>query len=277
MEISQELFTFPFQDEKWVSRAVTGGLIALAAYIFIFAGAYLWWLILPICLYFVGLALYIPLAGYGVRSMRHVIQTGEVALPVWDDAEGIFRDGLLMAVPGFVYLLPMLIVYGLATVLFVLAGVSPLAMERYPTLGIVGLATGYAGGFMLMGCGFLVALVLGFWTFVASTRAVAENRISAAFEVGEVWTLLKAGIGPYLLSIGMMYGVAILATIAMQFLTYTIILCCVVPFLYCGFTWYMVTVTGALSGMAYRAAQAKLDATSSGPEADRPLPDMAGE
>jgi hypothetical protein len=263
MDISQNLFTFPFQDEDWVKKALTGGAIALAAYGCIFAGAYLWWLILPICLYFVGVALSIPLGGYGVRSMRHVIETGEPALPEWGDAGGMFHDGLLMFVPGFVYSLPLLILYGCGFLMMLAGSVGPTLASvdpDYLTPGIIATAVGLSGWMVTISCGFVLAIPLGLWSYVAATRAVALDRISAAFEIEEVWALLKAGLGPYLLSIGMLYGIGMLGMIAVQFLTYTIVLCCVVPFLYCGFMWYLLTVGGALGGMAYRAAHEKLDA-----------------
>lgn len=265
MNISQNLFTFPFEDEQWTKKALTGGLLALAAYGCIFTGAYLWWLVLPICLYFVGVALSIPLGGYGVRSMRHVIQTGEPALPEWGDAEGMFRDGLLLFVPGLVYSLPILAVYGCGFLMILAGSLGPsltAADPDYLVPGMIAMAAGLVGGMLTLSCVLVLALLVGLWSYVAASRAVALNRISAAFEVEAVWALLKAGIGPYLLSLGILYGVSVLTMVVLQFLAYTIILCCVVPFLYCGLMWYLLTISGALGGMAYRAAQTRLDAAA---------------
>jgi len=79
-------FTYVFEDEDWVKKVLIGGVINL----------------IPI----VGLLF---TSGYMLETLKNVMEGHPLPLPEWDDWGGKFMKGLMAAIIGLVYSLPVIV------------------------------------------------------------------------------------------------------------------------------------------------------------------------
>ena len=112
--------------------------------------------------------------------------------------------------------------------------------------------------FVAFGIGTVLTFPLMFAALVAHTRVVASGSLRSAFEFSEVWQLLRAGIGNYLLAFAVFYGVTMVMSMVATVLIFTIVLLCLYPVAYGLAIMYSAIVQGAVFGMAYRETQSKL-------------------
>lgn len=242
MRIDWPLIRFPFDDPRWQSKALIGGLLALAA------------IFLPLPFIF----LMLPLSGYGIRTMRHTITGEPPSLPEWDDWGELFTDGLKVWVVGFVYELPLIILiccsFGAHFAAFPLMALAA-DKEAFGLAVVSGLA-GYAILFGAMSLMTLIALPLGFLIEVAITRMAATGSLNSAFELGAVWRLARQGFKNYLIAYLVYMAVMMVIGMIASAATYTIILCCLYPFIMGFAAFYGQAFRGALFGMAYYHSQA---------------------
>jgi hypothetical protein len=181
-------FSYMFDDENWVSKFLVGIVISMV----------------PI--------LNFAWAGYGIGIMRNMARGMEKPLPSWDNLGEKFKDGLIIFVAAFVYLLPALIVIGIG------AGVAA-ATGDDNTVGVVMVALGCCVTIYVLAFSFLLPAIL--------IHYARTNSFGALFQVGEVFKLATANIGDYLLAwvTGLIAG-AVLGTIGP-----VLMLMCFVPFL----------------------------------------------
>ena len=99
MNINMELFRFPLDDPRWKNKAVIGGLLVLL-------GSFIY-------------PLFLPVYGYAVRIMRQTIEGRQASLPEWDDWGELWLDGLRYFAVILGYLLPVFIIYGCASVIWI--------------------------------------------------------------------------------------------------------------------------------------------------------------
>jgi hypothetical protein len=246
MEITSELFSFPFKDPDWKSKAVVGVLITVVGFVFF-----------PVLFL---------LPGYSAEVLRRTIRTGEPSLPEWDDWGKLITDGLWYVAVSLVYNAPVLVVY------FIYVGVITAMMMGSPLLLTGNLSeaaesAAFAGTFttigvlsMCMGVVALLALPLQVLELVALARAIDQDRLGAAFEFREVWALFKSGLGNFLIAFLLWYALLIGMSLVASLLIYTVILCFLYPIAYGLMLMYSAALAGALIGKAYRATQAKADA-----------------
>lgn len=83
-------FSYPFQDPKWITKVVIGGLFVLLVPVFLI-GAFI-------------------LSGYSLRVMRNVVAGSDVPLPEWDDIGAMFVDGVKATVIAIIWSIPLIIV-----------------------------------------------------------------------------------------------------------------------------------------------------------------------
>ncbi len=245
MEITGDLFRFPLDDPAWKRKALTAALLGIPAL-----------LIFPI---------YFLYYGYGLRVMRQAVRGEPLTLPAWDDWGGMLADGLRYLAVTVVYLLPAVAILVMAAGLFMLAGMGlPLlvvaagdssAAAAGSAFGLLGAMAIFFLGFGIM---FLLALPLQFLSLVALTRAVALDRLSAAFDLREVWALARAGLGNYLVAYLVWMGVLIGLSFAVQLLMVTVILMCALPLIAGLLGAYSSLLMGALLGRAYHRTRAAL-------------------
>lgn len=159
-------FGFVFEDQDWVKKLLLGGVIS----------------IVPI----LGLAA----VGYMLRTLKNVAAGAPRPLPEWDDLGGDFVKGLVTVVAGFIYALPLLVLFVPVVVLGALAGQN---------------SNSDAGGLLVMAGVWCLAvpygLILSAWLPAATARFALDGDLGAFFRFGEIWGLIRRNLGNYIIAL----------------------------------------------------------------------------
>jgi len=160
-------FSYIFEDADWFKKIAIAALVSL----------------IPIVGPFV-------VAGWGLQVTKNVID-GKLrnALPDLDFGADLGR-GFMSFLIGFIYSLPGMIVMGIAVLPFVFAdGVN----EEWVRLILILVGVG------LVLIGILFAILISFLTVIGIANYVAKGRFGAAFNLKEVFGMLKKSFGSWLL------------------------------------------------------------------------------
>ena len=165
-------FAFVFQDPRWVTKVLIGGLFYLAAF-------------LIVGIFFI--------LGYCAKLCRNVVANEPQPLPEWDDLGGYFTEGIRLFFIGFCYVIPLFALMGVFIIPLVVAGNIADADD---------LSRQLAGGMAsCVWCLFVpISLGLSFWMPAALTFAAVEQRFGAAFEFGRIFQFIKANFANYLIA-----------------------------------------------------------------------------
>ena len=160
-------FTYVYQDAKWISKLLIGALVS----------------IVPI--------LNFAFVGYMTEIIRRVSRDDPEPLPSWDDFGKKFVDGLLLALAGLVYSIPLILLSIPMIPVFMAAssGDSDAVMAAMTGLGIV------------LGC--LVALYGLFLTVFYPAVQINFSRkgsFGSCFEIGKIIKVATGNFGNYLLA-----------------------------------------------------------------------------
>lgn len=176
MDIGQA-FKFVFDDEKWLSKVLLGGLIA----------------IVPI--------LNFAVLGYMLKVAENVARGQSTPLPEWNNLGEHFMRGLYGIAIMVVYFLP----YILVAVLFsCITGLLGGAASNGSDAG--GAAVGLLS-LVLIPVYLIVAFACALLAYAGLARYVVTNNLSDALKFGEVVAMVRSKPGPWL----MLLLVAILA------------------------------------------------------------------
>ncbi len=163
--------TFVFEDPRWVTKVLVGGLFFLLSFILI--GTFF-------------------LMGYVARLVRNVIAGVQYPLPEWDDLGTYFSEGIKLFLVALAYILPLIVIA-------ILVGIPAAIMTDADNEGLRNI------GGCLLGSVWCLVLPLGlgvtFFLPAATLMAVVHNRMGAAFEFRKIWAFIKANIGNYLLAL----------------------------------------------------------------------------
>jgi hypothetical protein len=224
-------FTYATQDPDWLKK------VGIAAVI----------LIIPI----LGA---IVVLGWGLEITRRVINNDPVPLPDWSN----FTDHLILGLKGFVvglvFGLPAGLVNGCQGTINALITNPDLLRNMDPdTVGMIA----SAGGFLALCCGCLGVLLGLATTFIlpaAYGNMMAHNgELGAGFRFGEVFGLVRAAIGPYLLTLVGAILVGIIVPLGL--------IACIIGVLFTA-AWG-TTIMSHLYGQAYNAAKAAQNVVAS--------------
>jgi len=211
-------FTYLREDPDWIKKWGLAGLI----------------LLIPV----LGSIL---VAGYGVEVTRHVIRDEARPLPGWSDLGNFAIKGLIATVIGLAYTLPLVVLIACANLLplgLSLAGAEA-SREVASALDTLSSAVTLCCGCLAAAYGLSVALALP----AALGRYAATEQIGAAFQVNQVFRLVRAKPGMYFL-------VALISLLAALLFTALGVIACVVGAAFGAA--YAVLVAAHLQGQAYR-------------------------
>ena len=200
-------FTYIFDDEKWLTKVLFGGLFTILSSVLIG---------IPFVL------------GYMVETLRNVAAEEPSPLPDWSDLGEKFTRGLSLAIALLIYCVPFIVV---ACIAF-FAGVR----SDNTAIRLVGSC------FTCLGLIYLLALVAISPAIIM--RYAATGEIMAAFQFGEIISLITQNLGNYFMGV-------ILSLVACLLAGFGLILCGVGVF----FTLFWASLVAAhLLGQVYRQA-----------------------
>ncbi len=163
-------FTYMTQDQDWIKKVLLGGLIML----------------IPIVGPFFAL-------GYMLETMRNVIAGREVPLPEIGDFGGRLVEGLKAWVISLVYALPLI----LFSVCAQAGNLVPLMAENVDQDMLDILTTVSVGVSVCCGCLLLLYVILMSLMLPFAWGKYAETgQLGAAFQLSELFEMLKNNIGP---------------------------------------------------------------------------------
>jgi hypothetical protein len=212
-------FTYAFEDPDWLKK------VGIAAVVFL----------IPI----VGP---IILMGWSLEITRRVISDDPQPLPDWSDFSGFISKGFQAFVVGLAYALPVILIVICGQIVTV-GSAAALSNSNSDAAG--GIATVVS---ICMGCFVLIlGLAAGLLVPPALGNLASVGQLGAAFRFNEVFGLLRAAPGPYILTIlGVFVAALVLSPIGS---------------LICGIgalatTAYLSALSGHLYGQAYKVAKA---------------------
>jgi hypothetical protein len=214
-------FSYVTEDSEWFKKV---GIAALV-------------LLIPVIGPFV-------LAGWALEITRRVINDELQPLPAWDNFGEYLINGLKETVISIVYLLPAILVYGCGVGTF--AGLTAAAGNMDGSTQET-LATVAMGSMFCMYCFLFLFIIIGMLLLPPAIGTfAATGQLGAAFRFGEIFGLLRAAIGPYIISL-------IILSLAASVLTSIGSIACGVGALFAAA--YIRAVSGHMYGQAYKIAK----------------------
>ena len=173
---------YMFDDKDWLKKILIGGVLN----------------IIPI-------VNFIPV-GYGLRTLKAVGEGKDTPLPEWDDWGGDFMKGLLVAVAGLVYAIPIIVLAILSVIVAAIAGGS-------------GSSSDAAGGFAALcmtgiSClNVLWGIAMALFLPAAILKFVKVGEFGAFFRFGEIWDFIKSNLGDYVIALLVAWLAAVVASV----------------------------------------------------------------
>jgi hypothetical protein len=168
-----------FQDSRWVTKVLIGGLFYI------------------LCFLLVGIPF---ILGYCARLARNVANGDPQPLPEWDDIGGYFVEGLRLVAVGFVYVLPFFaLIAAFVVPMGILGSLGNLHNPNDVTNQIAGSFA--SGALSCVWCLMVpVSLLFSFWIPGALLFASIEQRFGAAFEFGRIFAFIRNNLANYLIA-----------------------------------------------------------------------------
>lgn len=163
-------FTYMFEDQDWVKKILIGGVINF----------------IPIVNF--------ASSGYFIEALRNTAEGRELPLPEWDNFGGKFVKGLMAFIAGFLYVLPIMLVIGIAVGLS--AAITAAAPDSDAATTVASICP------MIGNCLSLVYMLLLLLILPAATiRYALTGQFGAFFRFGEILAFIKANIGGYIIAL----------------------------------------------------------------------------
>jgi hypothetical protein len=183
-------FTFMFDDEEWVKKLAIGGGIALVATI-----------LSPIL---VGIVLFLPLGGYMLETLKGV-RDGQTKLPEWSDFGNLFVKGLMLAVIGLVYNIPVILLVCLAAGVNI--GMAEADADLAQALGIL------SACFTCLQI--VLSILISFILPGAIIRYAQYDTFGSAFQIGEIFRFITGNIGNYIIAFLLLWVASMLSLLGL--------------------------------------------------------------
>lgn len=163
--------TYITKDPDWIKKVLIGGLVLLVSSLF--------------SILIVGLLGFLIFYGYGIRTIRNVLNGVEHPLPEWDDFGGDLTRGLKAVVGAIVWAIP---VWVLGACVAIVSAAGGDAANLIASIAQFCLITPLS---LLLGI-FVMPTVVG--------RFAETDEISPMLQFGEVISEIRGtGVAPYLL------------------------------------------------------------------------------
>jgi hypothetical protein len=174
---------YMFDDKDWLKKILIGGVLN----------------IIPV-------VNFIPV-GYGLRTLKAVGEGRDTPLPEWDDWGGDFMKGLLVAVAGLVYAIPIIVLAILSAIVTAIATSGSSGSSE--TAG--GIATLCLSGITCLNVLWGIAMAL----FLPSAilKFVKAGEFGAFFRFGEIWDFIKSNLGDYIVALLVAWLAAVVASV----------------------------------------------------------------
>jgi hypothetical protein len=167
-------FSFVTEDPDWIKKIVIGGLVML----------------IPI----VGT---LALMGWGLEINRRIITGESELLPEWSEFGALIMAGLKELVVVLVYMLPVIIISACGGVS--LGVIGTLGSDSIDSSTAATLITGST---VCMYCFVFLFAIIGGLLLSPATSVLAETgEIGAALQVGRVFGIFRAAMGPYIIAL----------------------------------------------------------------------------
>jgi hypothetical protein len=217
-------FTYITEDPNWLKKVGIAALLML----------------IPIIGWFAVL-------GWGLEITRRVISNEPETLPDWSNFADHLIRGLKGFVVSFVFGLPGALVNGCQSATSTLMS-NPDLLRNMDSNTVAMLTTGISGIAVCCGCiGFILSITATFILPAAYGNMMANNGdLGAAFRFNEVFALIRAGVGPYLMTLLGSFVVGIIVPFGL--------IACIIGVFFT-IAWG-TTVVSHLYGQAYNAAKA---------------------
>jgi len=247
MTITQETLSWPFKDPEWKNKFIIGSALILAGSL------------IPL----VGLLGIFVVYGYALIIMRAVIRGESPTLPKWDEFGELFVDGLKAGISAIGYMLPGLLAFccGYLLLFGTIFGGALVSSGTSGRAASNAIGTSVLAGQLGFFCLFAIGSVVIFIGSLAAPLAVANytrtGEISAGYRVKELWSILRANLGGFVIAWIVYHGLVIALSYVLVFVYFTIILCLLLPIITAPMTLYFTLMWATLFGMAYREGIAK--------------------
>jgi hypothetical protein len=193
--------------------------------------------------------------------MRQAIKGQDLTLPAWNDWNRLLLDGLRGTAVSLVYLLPGLLIFlGGMGIYFATSFALPLMIGAAEQSGEEAMALpimlmfffGFGVLMLSMFLGMLLMFLGALPLPMATAHMIAHEKLGAAFRLREWWNLLRANWLGYGISLVIVAGLAMVLYTAITLLYYSVVLCCLVPFVTAPIGFYLSLVSAATFGQTYR-------------------------
>jgi len=161
-------FTFPLDDENWIKKLIIGAVL----------------LIIPI-VNFIAI-------GYALRTLRNVAEGNPKPLPEWDQWGDDFMKGLMVALAGLIYSLPIILVNIIISILTAIVGSS----NSDSMQGVAALCS------TVLSClSGLWGLAVGIVLPAAMVKYTMEGEFGSFFKFTEIFQWIRDNLKNYIIAL----------------------------------------------------------------------------
>ncbi len=164
-------FSYQLEDIQWPTKLGLGALISLV----------------PI--------LNLAVAGYQVAIIRNVVAEAAQPLPHWDDFGRKFIDGLILAIAGLVYALPIFLLVGVPLTVLILTGAMSQSSSQDLGSSIGGVRI--LAAICILGLMLVYSLLLSLIRPVILVLFAREGTLTSCFRLGEIVRIVRHYPGPF--------------------------------------------------------------------------------
>ena len=173
-------FGFVFEDEKWITKVLIGGLVSL----------------IPI-VDFAAL-------GYAVRTLKNVAEGAERPLPDWGEFGDFFVKGLMVFLAVLIYSIPAILLSTMGAVITAVASSG----SQDTVSGALAVCTAAISCVAV-----LYSLIVALWAPAAAVDYAMSGEFVAFFRFGEIWSLISANLGGYIVALVVAWLASLVASL----------------------------------------------------------------